>query len=153
MEFTPAMKTLWKPTASPPLPRTSLFFIRKTLKCVLSEGSHTVKNPGYRDFKSSYWKKILGTEISNPLLEENPGYRDFKSWYWKKIPVTGIWNAGTGKKSRVLGFQIATLHKKFRALPGFQIPVLEENPNARSFEQFATPWMLHVPCKPYREPL
>tara|TARA_B110000881_G_C18207706_1_gene332752 strand:+ start:72 stop:368 length:297 start_codon:yes stop_codon:yes gene_type:complete len=76
--------------SKPPLPRTSLFFIRKTLKCVLSEGSHTVKNPGYRDFKSSYWKKILGTEISNPLLEENPGCRDFKSWYWKKIPVTGI---------------------------------------------------------------
>ena len=27
------------------------------------------ENPGYRDFKSRYWKKILGTRISNPSTE------------------------------------------------------------------------------------
>ena len=43
------------------------------------------KNPGYRDFKSQYWKKILGTEMS-------------KSWYWKKILGAGISNPSTGNR-------------------------------------------------------
>ena len=81
-----------------PPPKTSLFFIRKTLKCVLSEGSHTVKNPGYRDFKSSYYKKIMGTEM-------------FQIPYWKKIPGTGISNPGTGRKFRSLGFEMPALEK------------------------------------------
>ena len=99
-------------TANSP-PRTSLFFIRKTLKCVLSEGSHTVKNPGYRDFKSSYWKKILGyyRDFKSPtgrksrvpgfqilVLEENSGHWDLKCRHWKKITSTRISNCDTAQK-------------------------------------------------------
>ena len=108
-----------------------------SFKCVLIDGSHTLKNPGYRDFKSPLEKNPGYRDFKSPtgrksrvpgfqilVLEENSGHWDLKCWHWKKITGTGISNSDTAKK--------------FRALPGFQIPVLEENPNARSFEQFAT---------------
>jgi hypothetical protein len=59
------------------------------------------KNPGYRDFKSQYRKKILGTQISNPGTGKKSWvpYRDFKILVLEKILGTGISKSGYWKKT------------------------------------------------------
>jgi hypothetical protein len=76
-------------TNSPP--RTATSPLEKPSLASLLGGA-IFENPGYRDFKSRYWKK-------------NPGCRDFKILVLEKILSTGISNPGTGKK--LLGTEIS----------------------------------------------
>ena len=49
-------------------------------------------------FKKIIKKKQVTKKWPNSSVKKNPGYRDFKSRYWKKILDTGISNPSTGNR-------------------------------------------------------